>query len=68
MSNYQSAIEAVQAIKAKAGDSWDAINPESIARMRAQNKFKTGLEIAQYTADIMNADMEASEKGKTTAE
>jgi len=65
MSNYQSAIEAVQAIKAKAGDSWDAINPESIARMRAQNKFKTGLEIAQYTADIMNADMEAFDADKT---
>jgi len=59
MSNYQSAIEAVQAIKANAGSSWDAINPESIARMRAQNKFKTGLEIAQYTADIMRADMAA---------
>ncbi|MFQ3266327.1 MAG: isocitrate lyase, partial [Colwellia sp.] len=59
MSNYQSAIEAVQAIKANAGSSWDAINPESVARMRAQNKFKTGLEIAQYTADIMRRDMDA---------
>ena len=57
MSNYQSAIEAVKAIKEKAGDSWAAINPESVARMRAQNQFKTGLEIAQYTADIMQADM-----------
>jgi isocitrate lyase len=59
MSNYQSAIEAVKAIKEQAGSSWDAINPESVARMRAQNKFKTGLEIAQYTADIMRADMAA---------
>jgi isocitrate lyase len=59
MSNYQSAIEAVQAIKEKAGSSWNAINPESVARMRAQNKFKTGLDIAQYTANIMRADMEA---------
>jgi hypothetical protein len=25
--------------------------------MRAQNRFKTGLEIAQYTADIMRKDM-----------
>ena len=25
--------------------------------MRAQNRFKTGLEIAQYTADIMRRDM-----------
>lgn len=65
MSNYQSAIEAVQAIKAKAGDSWDAINPESVARMRVQNKFKTGLEIAQYTADIMRADMAEFDEDKT---
>ncbi|MDG1750342.1 MAG: isocitrate lyase, partial [Thalassotalea sp.] len=57
MSNYQSAIEAVKAIKEKAGDSWDAINPEYIARMRVQNQFKTGLDIAQYTADIMREDM-----------
>ncbi|MGB1262661.1 MAG: isocitrate lyase [Cognaticolwellia sp.] len=65
MSNYQSAIEAVQAIKAKAGSSWDAINPESVARMRAQNKFKTGLEIAQYTADIMRRDMDAYDADNT---
>lgn len=59
MSTYQSAIEAVKNIKSQAGDSWDAINPESVARMRIQNKFKTGLDIAQYTANIMRADMEA---------
>ena len=37
--------------------AWDAIDPESVARMRAQNRFRTGLEIAQYTADIMRRDM-----------
>jgi isocitrate lyase len=41
------------------GDSWASINPESVARMRLQNRFKTGLDIAQYTADIMRADMDA---------
>lgn len=65
MSNYQSAIEAVQAIKAKAGSSWDTINPESVARMRIQNRFKTGLEIAQYTADIMRRDMAAFDADHT---
>jgi isocitrate lyase len=59
MSNYQSAIEAVKAIKEKAGSAWGSINPESVARMRTQNQFKTGLDIAQYTADIMRRDMEA---------
>lgn len=58
MSYYQSAIEAVAAIKEKAGDSWSAINPESVARMRAQNRFQNGIEIAKYTADIMRADMD----------
>ncbi len=62
MSNYQSAIEAVKAIKEKAGSSWDAINPESVARMRLQNQFKTGLDIAKYTADIMRRDMDAYDK------
>ncbi len=58
MSNYQSAIEAVAAIKEKAGSSWAAINPESVARMRAQNQFQNGLDIAKYTAGIMRADMD----------
>lgn len=41
------------------GNAWDAISPEYVARMRSQNQFKTGLDIAQYTADIMRADMAA---------
>ncbi|MGV7121121.1 isocitrate lyase [Sphingopyxis sp. 550A] len=39
--------------------TWDGISGESIARMRAQNKFRTGLDIARYTARIMRADMAA---------
>ena len=37
--------------------TWNAIKPEHAARMRAQNKFQTGLDIAKYTAKIMRADM-----------
>ena len=51
-------IEMSQLIKSKNG-TWDGINPESVARMRLQNRFKTGLEIAKYTADIMRRDMAA---------
>jgi len=58
-------IETIAAAKAAAGAPWDAISPESAARMRAQNKFKTGLDIAQYTADIMRADMAAFDADKT---
>ena len=39
--------------------TWDGINPESVARMRLQNRFQTGLDIARYTAKIMRADMAA---------
>lgn len=59
MSTYTQDIEAIAALKQAAGSPWDAINPESAARMRAQNKFKTGLDIARYTANIMRADMAA---------
>ncbi|MEM5423510.1 MULTISPECIES: isocitrate lyase [Paraburkholderia] len=59
MAQYQDDIKAVAALKEKQGSAWNAINPESAARMRAQNKFKTGLDIAKYTAKIMRADMAA---------
>ena len=39
--------------------AWDGINAESVARMRLQNRFRTGLEIAKYTAGIMRRDMAA---------
>ena len=58
MSAYQNDIKAVAALKEKAGSSWSAINPEFVARMRIQNRFKTGLDIAKYTAAIMRKDME----------
>ncbi|KVR08854.1 isocitrate lyase [Burkholderia ubonensis] len=59
MSQYQDDIKAVAGLKENHGSAWNAINPEYAARMRAQNKFKTGLDIARYTAKIMRADMAA---------
>ncbi len=55
--SYQNEIKAIAAVTEKAGSSWSAINPEFAARMRFQNRFKTGLDIAKYTADIMRKDM-----------
>jgi isocitrate lyase len=57
MSDYQNDIQAIATLKQRYGSGWDAINPESAARMRAQNRFKTGLDIARYTAAIMRRDM-----------
>ena len=57
MSAYLDAIEQMRS-QIVAKDEWHAINPEYAVRMKLQNRFTTGLEIAQYTADIMRADME----------
>lgn len=57
MSQYQENIKAIAGLKDKEGSAWNAINPESAARMRSQNRFKTGLDIARYTAKIMRDDM-----------
>ncbi|NQZ52587.1 MAG: isocitrate lyase, partial [Moritella sp.] len=57
MSIYKNDIDSVATLKAEQGSKWAAINPEYAARMRTQNRFKTGLEVAQFTADIMRADM-----------
>src|SRR3546814_15715625 len=46
--------------------TWDGMSGESIARMRAQNKFRTGLDIGRYTARIMRADMAAYEADPPT--
>ena len=39
--------------------SWNGIDAESAARMRVQNRFRSGLDIARYTAGIMRRDMAA---------
>ena len=56
---YQSHIAEVKQLVARQNGRWDGINPESVARMRLQNRFQTGLDIARYTAAIMRKDMAA---------
>ena len=55
--NYSSALETVRSLKQKHGKTWKSISPESAARMITQNRFRTGLDIAKYTAAIMRKDM-----------
>ena len=57
MSQYFDDISATADLIANHGSAWDAIDPESVARMKAQNRFQTGLDIAKYTAKIMREDM-----------
>ncbi|MFT4768916.1 MAG: isocitrate lyase [Glaciecola sp.] len=54
---YQQEIQTAADIVSTNGDSWKDINPEYAARMRVQNRFQTGLDIARYTAAIMRKDM-----------
>ncbi len=57
--DYQGNIaEAKQLVEGR-GTAWGGISPESVARMRLQNRFRTGLDIARYTAAIMRKDMAA---------
>src|ERR1700757_4626106 len=57
--SYQDHISDVTGLIAAKNGTWDGISAEAGARMRLQNRFKTGLEIAKYTAGIMRADMAA---------
>jgi len=52
-------IERLKAVPGFKGSDWNAIKPEFAARMVIQNQFKTGIDIAKYTASIMRKDMEA---------
>ncbi|MGB0567664.1 MAG: isocitrate lyase [Alteromonas macleodii] len=57
MSQYQQDIDNFATLKAAQNGTWEGINPEFAARMKVQNRFKTGLDIARYTASIMRKDM-----------
>lgn len=57
MSDYQDFIQTTESLIADNGSAWGNINAEYAARMKIQNRFQTGLEIAKYTAGIMRQDM-----------
>jgi isocitrate lyase len=59
VNEYQSHIAEVKQLIERQNGTWRGINPESVARMRLQNRFQTGLDIARYTAAIMRKDMAA---------
>ena len=59
MSNLNDQINKAKEISSMNYSSWGAVDPEYVARMRLQNRFQTGLDVAKYTAGIMRVDMEA---------
>ena len=56
---YHDHVASVGATIASHNGTWDGISAEAVARMRVQNRFRTGLDIARYTAKIMRRDMAA---------
>jgi isocitrate lyase len=57
MSKFNKTVESTHTIEGIDSSNWSSINPEYVARMRLQNEFKTGIDIAKYTANIMRQDM-----------
>ena len=59
MTSYQSKLDHFNTLCKTQGNSWQSISPEFASRMNLQNRFKTGLDIAKYTAKVMREDMAA---------
>jgi isocitrate lyase len=66
MSNFTQESAQLADVIGAHGSNWGAISADSAARMRAQNRFKTGLEIAKYTAGVMREDMAAYDADPTS--
>jgi isocitrate lyase len=66
MSNFTQDSAKLADVIGAHGSNWGAISADSAARMRAQNRFKTGLEIAKYTAGVMREDMAAYDADPTS--
>ena len=58
MTSYKDLIQELTELKKQGNGSNVNIQAESAARMRLQNQFQSGLDIARYTAAIMRKDME----------
>ena len=59
---YKKTIEELNKLKNSDEKLFKNINSESAARMKMQNRFQTGVDIAKYTAAIMREDMDAYDK------
>ena len=57
MKKYSDLIKEIKNSDNFKNSSWGSINPEYVARMQLQNRFKSGIEIAKYNAAIMRKDM-----------
>ena len=58
MAMYKEMIEKLLKLKKEGNAAHINVNPEYAARMRLQNQFQSGIDIAKYTASIMRKDMD----------
>ena len=58
-SKFTTEVEHLNKITEFSESSWNSIKPEYAARMRLQNQFKSGIDIAKYTSSLMRKDMDA---------
>tara|TARA_B100001057_G_scaffold293532_1_gene293636 strand:- start:28187 stop:29767 length:1581 start_codon:yes stop_codon:yes gene_type:complete len=58
MKKYSDLVKEIKNSDGFKNSSWKSINPEYVARMQLQNRFKSGIEIARYNAAIMRKDMD----------
>ncbi len=58
MKKYSDLIKEIKNSENFKNSSWESINPEYVARMQLQNRFKSGIEIAKYNSAIMRKDMD----------
>ena len=66
MTKYKDIVEELSNLKASGKDANVNVNPEHAARMRWQNQFQTGIDIAKYTAAIMRKDMEEYDQNSSS--
>ena len=58
MKKYSDLVKEIKNSDSFKNSSWESINPEYVARMKLQNRFKSGIDIAKYNAEIMRKDMD----------
>ena len=58
-SKFTAEVEQLNKIADFSESNWNSIKPEYAARMRLQNQFKSGIDIAKYTSSLMRKDMDA---------
>lgn len=65
MKTYANQISESADLISRNGSHWSAIDAEYVARMKLQNRFATGLDIAKETAKVMREDMAAYDADNT---